>query len=138
MSTLTQILHDFVTDKQIVLVAVLIAADLVFGIAAALKLGTFNLSYIATFAKDDVLGKVVPWFALFAFSKVSPGNLVAGVDFGTLATATFAIVTAALVGSLVSSLADLGIPVPAIAAGHVTNKYPKIDQGDQNPPPPAA
>lgn len=118
------ILHSFVTDKQVTLVAVLIAADLVFGVAAALKLGTFNLSYIATFAKDDVLGKVVPWFALFAFSKVSPGNLVAGVDFGTLATATFAIVTAALVGSLVSSLADLGVPVPAIAAGHVGHTPP--------------
>lgn len=138
MHSLPQILHDFVTDKQVTLVAILIAADLVFGIAAALKLGTFNLSYIATFLKDDVLGKVVPWFALFAFSKVSPGNLVAGIDFGALATSAFVLVTAALAGSLVSSLADLGVPVPPIAAGHVRNAYPKVDEGDANPPPPAA
>jgi hypothetical protein len=128
MHSLPAILHSFVTDQQVTLVAILIAADLIFGVSASLKLRTFNLSYIATFAKDDVLGKVVPWFGLFAFSKVAPGNLVAGIDFGNLATATFALVTAALVGSLVSSLADLGVPVPAIAAGHVGH----------NPPPPPA
>lgn len=99
-------------DKQLQLVAVLIAADVIFGVAAALKTNTFSLSYIATFARDDVLGKVVPWFALYSFSKVVAGNVVPGVDFGTLATATFALVTAALVGSLVTSLTDLGVPIP--------------------------
>lgn len=128
--SITQILHSFVTDKQVTLVAVLIAADLIFGVAAALKTSTFSLSYLANFAKDDILGKVLPWFALFAFSKVNPGDLVAGIDFGQLATATFAIVTAALVGSLVSSLADLGIPVPQAVAGRTRLSYPKVDHGD--------
>lgn len=110
--TFSQILNSFVHDTQVHAVAVLIAADIVFGVVAALKLGTFRWKLIADYLMEDVVGKVVPWLALFAFGKVSTSS-VAGIDFGTIADAAFVTATLALVGSLTQSLQDLGVNVPA-------------------------
>lgn len=109
--SITDIINSFVHDTQLKAVAILIAADLVFGTVAALKTGTFKFQLVSNFLKDDVLGKVLPWVALFAFGKVSTAS-VAGIDFGNIADGAFVLATAALVGSLVTSLQDLGLSVP--------------------------
>ncbi len=114
---ITQILHSFAGDKQVKAVVILIAADLILGVLAAAKLGTFRLTYISNFLRNDVVGKVLPWFALYAFGQTS-GASVLGVDFGTIADAAFIGVTAALAGSLASSLKDLGIGLPDAIGGH--------------------
>lgn len=115
--TITQIIASFAHDDQVKAVVVLIAADIVFGVIAAVNLGTFRLTYISNFLQNDVLKKVLPWFALFAFGKVS-ATTIAGIDFGTIADGVWVGVVAALAGSLLSSLGDLGISVPLTLGGH--------------------
>lgn len=112
----TAILNSFTHDTQVKAVMVLIAADLVLGVIAAINTHTFRLTYISNFLRNDVLGKVAPWFAFYTLGKIF-GSAVAGVDFGTVADGAFVVVTAALVGSLASSLADLGLSLPAAVAG---------------------
>lgn len=125
--SITEILHSFAGDTQVKAVVILIAADLVLGVLAAVKTNTFRLTYLSNFLRNDVIGKVLPWFALFAFGKTS-GAAVLGVDFGTIADAAFIGVAAALAGSLASSLADLGVALPAAIAGHAPPVTPPANR----------
>lgn len=104
----------FVHDDKVKAILVLIAVDFILGVAAAFKTNTFQLSYFAQFARDDLLGKVVPYFVLYAASIVVGGSGVLGswVTFNTLSDSLFAIVVAAMVGSIYKSLADLGLNLP--------------------------
>lgn len=103
--TLGQLLHLFVADTTVRVVAILIALDFILGVAAALKAGTFGIGYLHGFLIDDVLSKLVPWFALYAATKV---GLSDGM-FDGIRDATFAFVTAAMGASILKSLTDLGI-----------------------------
>ena len=108
---ITAIISSFAHDKQLAVVVSLIAADFVLGVLASFKLGTFRLTYLSNFAKNDLLGKVVPWFAVFALDKASgAAGIVGPIDWSQVSTAAFVAVTAAMAGSILSSLADLGWP----------------------------
>lgn len=116
--SITEILASFAKDTQVSIVLSLIAADFVLGIAAALKLGTFRMTYIANFARNDLLGKVLPWFAVFALSKASgAAGLVGPIDWGNASDALFVIATGAMGGSILKSLADFGVTLPNPLAG---------------------
>lgn len=115
--SVTQILASFARDTQVHVVGILIAADVIFGVLAALKTKTFQFQRVVDTLHDDVLAKVLPWLAVFAFGKVSSTN-VAGLDFGSVADGLFIGITAAMTASIVKSLGDLGAqPVPAPLAG---------------------
>lgn len=116
--TVTQILASFVRDTQVHAVGVLITADVIFGVLAALKTNTFALSHVVDTLHDDVLAKVLPWLALFAFGKVSASSLV-GVDFGNVADVFFGGICLAMGASILKSLADLGVKgvPPALDGG---------------------
>lgn len=116
--TYQQVFSEFAHDKQLYAVVVLIVVDLLLGVAAALYAGTFALSKITGFLHDDVLGKVFPWFVLFAVAKFAPNADVLGIDFNQIQTVAWALVLAALTGSLLASLNDFGISMPKqIATG---------------------
>ncbi len=123
--SITEILHSFAGDEQVKAVIILIVADLILGIIAAVvnPAQQFHLNYVGNFLRNDVLGKVVPWFALYALGKTS-GSAVLGVDFSTIADGAFVVVAAALVGSLLGSLGDMGLPIPAELGGHVSLQKP--------------
>lgn len=104
-----EVVRQFADDKQFQAVIVLIALDLLLGVIAAVKLGEFAFSKVAVFLKDDVLSKVLPWFAVFATAKFAPSVDIAGVDLNQIQTALWVIVAAALAFSLASSLNDLGL-----------------------------
>ena len=53
---LSDYLNVFVHDQKLKAVLVLIVLDLVLGIAASVKGSEFNLSFVANFLRDDVLG----------------------------------------------------------------------------------
>lgn len=106
--TFSTALHQFAQDDLLKAVILLIILDLALGVAAAVKQGTFQLAYVGQFAKDDVLAKVFPWFILYAAAKLGPSVSLLGVDLDNIQKGVFVVVTAALVGSLLSSLADLG------------------------------
>lgn len=107
--TIDQVVQLFVDDTQLKAVVVLIALDIVVGIIAAVATGKFALSKVAAFLKDDVLGKVLPWFAVFAAAKFAPSVEVLGVDLNQIQTVLWAAVGVALVFSLTASLNDLGL-----------------------------
>ena len=121
-----EVINSFAHDKQLQAVLVLIVLDIVLGVVASVKLGTFACSKIAAFLKDDVLGKVVPWFAIFAAAKFAPAVDVLGVDLNVLQTAFWAAVVIALVASLTASANDLGVGLPrSLATGENEGATPK-------------
>lgn len=105
------LLHAFVVDDKFKIILILIAIDVVLGVCAAFKTSTFRLSYLAEFAKDDLLGKVVPWFVLYSGAILAGGASIAGVDLGDIAGTLYALIVAAMVGSIFGSLRQLGLPV---------------------------
>lgn len=121
-----EVIRQFANDKQLQAVLVLIGLDIVLGIVAAVKLGRFAFSKVSAFLKDDVLGKVVPWFAVFAAAKYAPGVDILGVDLNQVQTVFWAAVVVALVASLTSSVADLGVGLPrSLATGENEGATPK-------------
>lgn len=110
--TYQQVFSEFAHDKQLYAVIVLIVVDLVLGVGAAAYKGIFAVSKITGFLHDDVLGKVFPWFVLFAVAKFAPSADVLGIDFNQIQTVAWALVLAALTGSLLASLNDFGVSMP--------------------------
>lgn len=112
MSLIT-ILQSFAHDKQVDAIGILVLADVIFGVLAAVKDKTFQLARIVDTLHDDVLAKVVPWLALFILGKVTTGAGVGvgsvNVDFGSIADTFFLGITAAIAASILKSLADLGV-----------------------------
>lgn len=118
---LVHVLQEFARDKQVDAVGILILADVIFGILAAVKTKTFQLQRITDTLHDDVLAKVLPWLAIFAFGKLTSAGVGVGsvnVDFGTVADTFFLGITAAMGASILKSLAELGArPAPTPIAG---------------------
>lgn len=117
--SLPTVASDFANDSLLQAVLVLIVLDLVLGVAAAAKGGLFTFAKVAGFARDDILGKVFPWFVIYAAAKFAPDTTVLGIDLDVIQKGVFALVVVALLGSLTSSLTDLGlkIPVPSLDRG---------------------
>lgn len=117
--TVDQIIHAVASDSQTQTVLVLVALDLVLGVLAALKMRTFALTYVANFARNDVLGKAVPFVVVEAAAVVtgSTSILTDRIDLTNIAHGMFGLVVAAMVGSVLTSLTDLGFDVlpPALA-----------------------
>ena len=113
------ILNAFVDDPTVRLIAVLVALDFVLGVVAAVvsKEQAFKLTYLSDALRNDVLGKMVPYYALWAALHVSGIDFeVVGVD--AIEESVGAFVVLALVASVVKSLKDLNLPV-ARSAGEV-------------------
>src|SRR5436190_1225504 len=98
--TIGPYLSAFAHDDKVTVVLILVAVDFILGVIAAVQAGTFRFSYVADFLHRDILGKVFPWFVLYAADKASHSATVVGpIDFGTVSAAAFVAVTAALAGS---------------------------------------
>lgn len=115
-------------DTQLQAALALIALDLILGVVVAVWKGTFRLAYVSQFLRDDVLAKLVPWVALRYVGKLVPGLSVLGVDVTTLATAAWVVFIAAMAGSILGSLRQLGVTLPVPIAGS--------DPSTPMPPPP--
>lgn len=108
-------LHTWVTtfahDEKVKVALFLVLVDLVLGVAASFKQGTFKFNYLADFAKNDILGKLVPYFALYVLALVagSADIVIPGLDFGVFAGAAYVALVAAMSASILGSLAGLGI-----------------------------
>ena len=106
-------LLEFANDTKVHIALLLVAADLVLGISAAVfnKTQTFKMSFIADILRKDILGKLVPYFALYTLALVAGSEdiVIPGLDFGVLAGAAYALLVVALTGSILNSVRDLGI-----------------------------
>ena len=121
--------HAFFNDTRTQIVLLLVALDLILGVVASLKVGNFRLSFVADFARNDLLGKVVPFAFLYAGYKYASGAdiVIPGIDLQVITDAAWAIVLVALGGSLLGSLKDLGLLTA------VTNKLAGPDPASPTP-----
>lgn len=104
-----EVLKAFTGDPKVIGLAILVALDVVMGVFAAVKLRDFSFGRLADFLQDDVLGKLIPYYALWAAVYVGGDIILPIVDIGAIAAGAFAIVAASLVASLYTSLQDLGL-----------------------------
>lgn len=128
-----QWLLTFAHDDKLKIAVIVLLLDFILGVVAAVKTKTFRLSYIYDFAKTDVLFKMVPWLAFYVLALIAGGTdiVIPGLDLGFVAGSMYALMLAAWVGSILSSLATLGIAVKlptALTGGEKT--VPQV------PPPP--
>lgn len=103
-----EILDQFADDPTVRLLLAVIALDVLLGVSAALKDRSFRLSYLGDFLRNDVLGKAVPYLALWGVLHVSGADFsVLGLD--AIEETVGAIAIAAVGGSVLNSLRDLGL-----------------------------
>ena len=110
----------FFNDTRTQIVLLLVALDLVLGVVVSLLKKDFRLSFVADFARNDLLGKVVPFAFLYSGYLYAKGAdiVIPGVDMQVVMDAAWAVVLAALAGSLLGSLKDLGLgALPVQIAG---------------------
>jgi hypothetical protein len=142
--TYGQLLAHFFHDGKVEGALVAIVLDFVFGVLAALKLGTFRLSYVGDFLRNDVLFKLVPYFVLYSGSLLAGHQriVISGLDMGTAAGAVYVAIMAAWVGSILGSLRQLGFSIPGVPAPSPAPSVPaktrvaELLTGPENPPPP--
>lgn len=112
--TLQHVLTSFSTDPLLRAVLALIVLDFAVGVLAAIKTKTFRLSYLAAFGRDDILGKVVPWLFFYTAAKFAPSVGLATLHLDVAADGFYGVVVASMAGSLASSAAELGVPLPSL------------------------
>lgn len=108
---LGQMLHIFMADGKIKALLIVIFLDFLLGVIAAWKLGNFRLSYVSDFLRNDIAFKVIPYFILYAGAIVAGGQdiIFPGLDIGVVAGASYVVLMGAMVGSILSSVRDLGL-----------------------------
>ena len=102
------IVNAFTDDPTVRLIGILVLLDFVLGVLAAFYTKTFRLSFVADVFRNDVLGKVLPYYTLWAALHVSGIDWSIG-GFDVIEEAAGATVIVALVGSVLNSLRDFGL-----------------------------
>jgi hypothetical protein len=137
---LVHALQAFFVDMKFQVALVVIFVDFVLGVIAALKLGTFRLSYLGDFGRNDVLFKLVPWLVVYVAAEFAGHQqlVIPGVDLGVAAGAVYVAMLASWTGSILTSLAELGFDTanaPAALAARY-GKFPSWAAGPENAAPP--
>ena len=101
------LIQQFANDDTVRLIAALVLLDIVLGVAAAVKLGTFQFNYLVDFLRNDILGKAVPYFAVWAAVRLG-GDIEIG-GWGMIEESIGAAVVVALGASVLNSIRDLGL-----------------------------
>lgn len=107
------LLHAFFEDTRTQIALLLVILDVLLGVVAVFVDDTqgFRLSYIADFMRNDVVGKVLPFFILYGGYKYAANAdiVIPGLDLEVIMNAAWGVVLLALGGSLLKSLSDLGL-----------------------------
>lgn len=99
------LLREFANDDTVRLISALVLVDIVLGISAAVKIGTFQFNYLMDFLRNDVLGKLIPYFAVWGAVRLG-GDLTIG-GFGAIEEVLGAGIVVALGASILNSIRDL-------------------------------
>lgn len=126
------IITRFYNDDLVQVVGLLVLLDLALGIVAGVVAKTFRLSYIADFARNDLLGKVLPLFLLYGGLVYAQGAdiVIPGLDLEVVAKGASVIVIAALAGSLLNSVRDLKL-LPAETPDEIAGPDPETPMPPQ-------
>lgn len=117
---MSSFVHAFLADTRVQIIFLLIALDLGLGVLASIKKKDFRMSYLSDFLLNDVLPKVAGFAIFYAGYKYAKSQdiVIPGVDFEVLMNGAWVIVLAALAGSLLGSIKDLGLSgLPDAIAG---------------------
>lgn len=101
------LLRQFTEDPTVLILGVLVALDVLLGVSAALKANTFKFVLVSDFLRADVLGKLVPYYAVWGAVHVT-GDFYLG-SFGIIEESVGALAIAAVGASVLNSLRDLGL-----------------------------
>ena len=101
------LLNQFTEDPTVIGLAILVALDVLLGVIVALKNHTFKFVIVSDFLRADVLGKLVPYYAIWAAVHVG-GDVMLG-DFGIIEESAGALALAAIGASVLNSVRDLGL-----------------------------
>lgn len=104
---MSALLKQFTEDPTVLLLAVLVALDVVLGVSAAVKVGKFKFVLISDFLRADVLGKLVPYYAIWAAVHLT-GDVMLG-DFGVIEETAGGAAVLAVGASVLNSVRDLGL-----------------------------
>jgi hypothetical protein len=110
--TLGGLLERFWNDGKVDWIVLLVVLDFLLGVFVALKARTFRLSYIADFLRKDVIFKIGGYLVIYAGAVYAGEAEILGVpelDLGLLAGGAYAVVLAAMAGSIFNSVAELGL-----------------------------
>ena len=110
-TTTTQVALDFVTvfgTFQMKLIATLLAADIILGLAAALAQKTFNFNKVAAFMKNGV----IPYLLGFAVVQL----VITEIGFYGIIVSfiVFVIIAINILASIITNLASLGVNMPLV------------------------
>ncbi len=92
---------------QIKWIVILIVVDIILGIIAALLKKDFKLGKLAGFMKKGIVGYVLGFAVLEMVAQALP-------SMAWVAMVGFILVTLALVGSILSNLGKMGLPIPTL------------------------
>ena len=138
--TIAHAIQAFFQDLKLQTALVVVFIDFVLGIIAALKLGKFRLSYVGDLARNDVLFKLLPWMVVYIGAKFAGHQqlVIPGIDLNVAADGLYVVIMAAWAGSLLASLAELGLPVTnaKAALNARVGKFPQWAAGSENAAPP--
>jgi hypothetical protein len=116
---MVELLKQFANDEMVITIAALVALDVVLGVAASLRdpSQSFRLSYLADFLRNDVLGKMVPYYAVWVAVNLGGDFEIAGIP--AIEDGVGALVVVALGASVLNSLRDMGLwkAAPEVLAG---------------------
>jgi len=115
---MVQLLNQFTEDPTVILLAALVGLDVVLGILSALVRKVFKFVLVADFLRADVLGKLLPYYAVWAAVHVT-GDVMLG-DFGVIEETTGAAAVLALSASILNSLNELRLGSPEGASTSAT------------------
>lgn len=106
-------LSAFFNDQRVQIVLLLLILRFALGVIAAFvnKEQSFRLSYVADIFRNDVLGKVFPFFILYGGYLYAKGAeiIIPGLDMELLMNGAWVVILAAFVGAILNSLRDLGL-----------------------------
>jgi hypothetical protein len=104
-----QWLLEFAHDTKVHIALFLVAADFLLGVTAAFRKGNFRMSYVADFLRNDVIGKLVPYFVFYVLALVAGqvDVVIPGLDFGIIAGAAYVTLVAAMTGSILNSVREI-------------------------------
>jgi hypothetical protein len=106
------ILQDFFTDPRTLAIFALILADVLLGIAAALKTAQFQWTVLANFYRTNIMPYVLGYLVAWLFAKFGLATILSqsGVE---ISTAVFSVpVDVTLVASSGKSMQALGVLGP--------------------------
>lgn len=114
-STFGDVIRSFATDDKTRVIVAAIVVDVVLGIAAAMRIGTFDMQQVAKFHSSNVLPYVVAYLLLWSLQVFGLAGALPLVLSDSIASISFGTIVTTLTGSIFNNIERLRAPIVATA-----------------------